>query len=418
MEGTTLFSLHFYRDEDAMIKREEGFTLVELMVTVVVFVLVIAAASRIFTGLLTQFKQQSKIAETNIERIVGLDILRRDISNAGYGLPWSYPAGWVCAVGCGEASSSPANTYNDFPVNVPRAVVTGNDVAGGTSLNILNGTDYIVVKAVNVATNAACQKSTNLREAPFSAAPPGNPRIWDAFSDRLGVDEKGNATNEYVTVLSLGTTTDHRLITNGSNFSTRYNNVTSAPWPPTDRIETRVIYAVDPSTALRMPFNRADFFVSTANVPTRCAPNTGVLEKVVVNQSDGGLTAFMPLLDCVADMQVGFGLDMNGDGELSINSGTYSNADGTSVASFNEGAVDVPATLNDPGLLRRRLKEMRVYVLAHEGQADPSYTYATNPVTVGEKFGGVNIGRDYNLSADMLRYRWKVYTLVIKSDNL
>ena len=64
-------------------KKEAGFTLIELLITMVVFVLVIAAGSQIFTGLLTQFKQQSKIAETNIEGTVGLEILKQDIGHAG-----------------------------------------------------------------------------------------------------------------------------------------------------------------------------------------------------------------------------------------------------------------------------------------------------------------------------------------------
>ena len=74
---------------DSSQRSEAGFTMVELMVTMVVFVLAIAAASQIFTKLLTQFKQQSKIAETNIEGIVGLDLLRQDIEHAGLGLPWN-----------------------------------------------------------------------------------------------------------------------------------------------------------------------------------------------------------------------------------------------------------------------------------------------------------------------------------------
>ncbi len=81
-------------------------------------------------------------------------------------------------------------------------------------------------------------------------------------------------------------------------------------------METRIVYGVDPDTDLRMPFNRADYFISNANVPQRCAPNTGVLEKVVVNQNGGGLTNFLPLLDCVADMQVVYRRDTNGDGTI------------------------------------------------------------------------------------------------------
>jgi prepilin-type N-terminal cleavage/methylation domain-containing protein len=52
---------HNINCEEIMIKREEGFTLIELLITMVIFILVIAAGSQIFTGLLTQFKQQSKV---------------------------------------------------------------------------------------------------------------------------------------------------------------------------------------------------------------------------------------------------------------------------------------------------------------------------------------------------------------------
>jgi len=76
-----------------MIKREEGFTLVELMITMVVFVLVIAAASSIFSSLLNSFKQQSKIIESNIEGVVGLEIMRVDVQQAGFGLPWFVETG-------------------------------------------------------------------------------------------------------------------------------------------------------------------------------------------------------------------------------------------------------------------------------------------------------------------------------------
>ena len=88
-----------------------GFILVELMITMVVFVLVIAGAAGIFAGLFTQFKQQSKITESNIEGVVGLDTLRRDIEHAGYGLPWSFQN----SISYSEAMRTPGSNYNDFP---------------------------------------------------------------------------------------------------------------------------------------------------------------------------------------------------------------------------------------------------------------------------------------------------------------
>ena len=90
------------------------------------------------------------------------------------------------------------------------------------------------------------------------------------------------------------------------------------------------MYGIDPDTDLRMPFNRADYFVmrpSSSDMPKRCAAGTGILYKGVVNQSDGGVS-YMPLLDCVADMQVIFArdLDNNGSPENSTNDISASNA--------------------------------------------------------------------------------------------
>ena len=107
-----------------------------------------------------------------------------------------------------------------------------------------------------------------------------------------------------------------QLIVDGSSFSSQFSSVgvASSPWLPSVSAveETRIVYGVDPKTNLRMPFNRADYFIrkydSSGNsvTPARCAPNTGVLEKAVVNHSDGTFD-YLPLLECVADMQVIYG---------------------------------------------------------------------------------------------------------------
>jgi hypothetical protein len=147
-----------------------------------------------------------------------------------------------------------------------------------------------------------------------------------------------------------------------------------------------------------MPFNRADYYVSTSNPPGRCASGTGVLYKAIVSQIDGSFppSNILPLLDCVADMQVVFSLDRNGDGTIS------------------------PTTvLNDPvgnplnaQQIRDQVKEVSVYILAHEGQRDTGYTYNSNSVLVGPT--------SFNLTTipNWQNYRWKVYTLVVKPNNL
>jgi prepilin-type N-terminal cleavage/methylation domain-containing protein len=388
-----------------MIRREDGFTLVELMITMIIFVFVIAAASQVLTGLLTQFKQQSKIAETNIEGIVGLDIMRQDIESAGYGLPWV----WVHAAltSANEAVDDAATAHddsllNDIAVNAaPRAFVSGDGAGVG-------GSDVLVIKATNVARNDASQKWTYVN-------PSDQVKEWDVpgATERL-------ANNDRVIVISLGNTdpTLRTLVLNAGSFTATYTrndpyldpnpDILSAGFEPADTTDTRIVYGLDGAglVALRMPFNRADYYVRTPaapNMPTRCATGTGVLYKATVSQADGSLSE-LPLLDCVADMQVYYRLDTNNDGAIE--------SELNSIAGLTAQQI------------RDQIREIRVYILAHEGQRDRSYTFTgftpgacATCVRVGQTSV---LGRDFNLATitDYSDYRWKVYTIVVQPKNL
>jgi hypothetical protein len=182
-------------------------------------------------------------------------------------------------------------------------------------------------------------------------------------------------------------------------FSTPFNSL--AGFSSSD--ENRIVYGVDPDTDLRMPFNRADYYVSTSvTKPGRCAQGTGILMKAIVDQSNGGFSgSSLPLLDCVADMQVVTYLDqippLDGIAE------TFSNG----------------LSLPDAQTIRDQLKEVRVYILAHEGQRDTSYTHITNPMLVGES---ATLGRNFDFATHGItnwqNYRWKVYTLVVRPNSL
>ncbi|WP_369412257.1 PilW family protein [Geotalea toluenoxydans] len=68
----------------------------------------------------------------------------------------------------------------------------------------------------------------------------------------------------------------------------------------------------------------ADYYIARpappASMPSTCADNTGILYKSTVIQGTGAnagkLATGMPLLDCVADMQVVYGLDTDGAGRI------------------------------------------------------------------------------------------------------
>jgi len=117
-----------------MIKREKGFTLIELLIVMVIFTIAIAAIARLFITTVGQFKQQSKITETYIEGVIGLEQLRLDIGHAGYGLPWNLDldgngtndAPYLEAVNNGSTTQD-ETIYHDSTAGVPpRAFVSGD----------------------------------------------------------------------------------------------------------------------------------------------------------------------------------------------------------------------------------------------------------------------------------------------------
>ena len=372
-----------------MMKREAGFSMIELLIVIVLIGFVLAAVSNSFVGLLRSYKQQSKIAETNIEGIIGLEMLRRDLESAGYGLPW------VVGTAYNEAANATAAVYNDSP-NAPRAVQCGDNAVPGT-LGIVNGSDYLVLKAANLATNDAREKWTYL--------------LTDGTTTNWNTSGKENFTvagTERVIVLSPGSNINNSrtLIINGGNFSTTEGNTAAFADPG----ETRIIYGVDDPDAnpLRMPFNRADYYVTTtgATIPGRCAQGTGTLVKAIVNQNGGLFTGnTFPLLDCVADMQVVTFLDTAGAGP------PYTQSDGL-------GGVNAVSAQ----IVRDQLKEIQVYILAHEGLRDTSFNhiYQGNVFHVGPGVVGSVGGRDFNLAAiaNYQNYRWKLYTLIVRPNNL
>lgn len=367
-------------------RRKAGFTLVELLMVMAIMGLVLAAISDMFIGLLGQYKQQGKISETNIEGIIGLEILRQDIERAGYGLPWVIPAG---SDPYAEAAAAPASNYNDSPGNPPRAIVSGNDA---DFTNGVNSSDYLVIKATNIIRNDTAQRWTYVTAA--------GANVWQPLSapenlqntDFVIVLEPGATDAETRTLLSAGTTSTW-IPTFGDVKDPSQNFMPADPQAP-----SRWVYGIYDKQP-RMPFNRTDYYIlgpnDTTAFPSRCAPNTGVLFKSMISQTSGAKSDVLPLLDCVASMQVVYRLDTNNDGAIDTST------DDISLLS----AADI----------RNQVKEIRVYILAHEGQLDKNYNHPTSNIYVGDPaLGG---GKNFNVGA-YVHYRWKLYTIVVQPKNM
>jgi len=393
-----------------MNRRNQGFTLLEMLVVIAIFGFVLAGTSKMLVSMLGVHQQQSKIAESNIEGIIGLELLRQDIGKAGYGLPWNGPTPTSPSIlpNYNEATGNP-NNLNDMPTNPPRGIVSANNAGW-------NGADYLVIKAANIATNATCNKWTYLTSGATSTT-----TQWSQASENL-------STNERVMVFMSGYYTPPSKQSPPTSNSEAYARILvvdalgsfSAKYPSlvglaSKMTGTGVVYGIDPNNDLRMPFNRADYYVkppTTGTLPQRCAVGTGILYKAVVNQSDGNMTE-MPLLDCVADMQVVFGYDPTGTGTPLL----YTEDIITPSISWTATG----AAANGAQAIRDHVKEVRVYILAQEGRKDTDFIYPTNSVYVGgDTFIGNSHGRPFDLTGitKWQNYRWKIYTLIVTLDNL
>jgi type II secretory pathway pseudopilin PulG len=366
------------KKKTSILRGQKGVSFIELLIVMTLVVIVLTMNTDTFGVIFRQSRQQTQTVGAQMDRVVGLEILRTDLEHAGFGLPWSFQG----TINYNEASASPQSTYNDAASNPPRALVSGNDPTTFT----LNNSDYLVIKSTIVGTSEASQRWTYILGGQ-------QPHAW-------GSNDLSNGDRVIVLWPRSVTGFSKELIMDGANFFTTYSS-SAFPTefsPPPAATARFVIYGIDPDTNLRMPFNRADYYIQRpASIPQACAPNTGILYKASINQGDGARNP-EPLIDCVADMQVIYRLDTN-----------------------NDGAID--STVNDiSGLtaqqIRERVKEVRVYILSHEGQSDMSFRYRNSTITVGE-FGA---GRTFNLSSTIgsgwENYRWKVSTLVVKPRNL
>ena len=277
---------------------EAGVTLVELVVVMLIFGIIMALTSQAFQHVIATSSQEGEKAESNIQGVLGLELMRSDIEQAGYGLPWllsgpaTFPEMDSGKVPSGSlAAGIDSTSFNDSaepstvpdPNKVPRALQSGT---GST------GIGYLVVKSTVAGFDSTAAKWA-----------------YDQYSGAGGADtyiQKWNTSDDFVPnelVVTLDSAT-RQLITSGGSFSylTAGNGanpmLVPAGFTPTQSTDVYLTYGVAAQsasvTALRAPYNRADFFVGTPSggMPQRCAPGTGVLYKGVLNHSDGGVTKY------------------------------------------------------------------------------------------------------------------------------
>jgi prepilin-type N-terminal cleavage/methylation domain-containing protein len=413
----------------------EGFNLVELLIAMALFMVIMTIASQAFNSIIAQSSKYSKMEESNIEGIVGLEIMRHDIDQMGFGLPW----GWSkrdfvygtkdlidSTITYEESSDTAAGAdLNDYSRadNVPRAFV-----GIGKGLSTSYKGDYLAIKGTTVGRDVASQRWTTVPFHNFSTL--SNGLVSQPLT--LGNPPK---TSESVLAINMNfndTAKNHKLLidhTRDDFFFTNFSmgGIVDDYLPVTDQ-DTVMLYGVSGTATPRMPFNRSDYFISTSSgtVPSFCAENTGVLYKATVNHVGGGYNP-IPILDCVADMRIVLGWDTDGSGSIRYYSGLPSTVDGNPVdfALATPPAPTVAITaanfgnyLKSPKEIRERLKIIKVYILVQEGKRDPSYLTPESSIIVGDIKNFSATHNTYTFTDKQRQYRWKLYQIVTRPKNL
>jgi prepilin-type N-terminal cleavage/methylation domain-containing protein len=407
-------------------RQNQGFTLVELIVSMAVFMVIMMVAADSFNRISSLSSKYSKSEESNIEGVIGLEVIRHDLEQMGFGLPWQFLPG--SAISYNESTDADSLT-NDAPSNLPRALVALDGFADFSS-------DFFGVKGSTVGLSKASQRWTYIPFQNFNTgtALESRPVSWPSNNLLAGNKVIAIRTN------FNDASDDHILLDKGGTISFSYDSnggIDNAFLPQTDQ-QTHLVYGIEDSATPRMPFNRADFFIKVpdnttgGSLPPSCAPNTGVLYKAVVNHNDGikdGKYTYIPLLDCVADMQVVLGWDTSNEGRadsVDAYSSLPKKSDGSVTATPAGAAADIQNWLQSPKDLREHLKMVKVYILAQEGKKDPSYTspatYIVGNDCMGAESSDIDCGssytRQYSLSSDQQQYHWKLYRIITRPKNL
>ena len=382
-----------------------GFTLTELIVVMAIFMSVLIITATAFNTVLTNSGQQIKSAETQIEGIVGLELLRSDIQHAGFGLPWAFMTPITYNEGSVATSAGVDISGLKDDNNVPRAVLSVNNAG-------LNGSDYLVIKSTVSSLTTTAKKWTYLHYSSVGTTNRSTAKVWNSPADLVDGERVTVVRSSFVNGVL-----NKQLVASGGSFFTQVSinsGKVSVPteFSPPSSTDTYLIYGIAPKKDSdtnfdpRMPFNRTDYYIKRPSaMPGGCAPHTGVLYKAIMNHSNGEFTE-IPLVDCVAGMQIVYSMDSSGSG------GIDSHRD----ASFGTPGAQGP--LPSAADLRQQLREIRVSILAQDGKKDMGFTYPNQTITLGE----FDMGKDFDLAAtigaDWSHYRWKIYTIVIQPKSL
>jgi prepilin-type N-terminal cleavage/methylation domain-containing protein len=362
---------------------DNGTTLTELLITLAIFSVVMIGVYGVYTMHVHHATREYRFAQSEIEIGIAKNIIERDIMMAGYGLADDYRGLTFVpnpvALG-GTDSITPGGTANPVGGKYPTTGLAGADAL------------YMMGTALGIYSKAS-QGWTYLK-----STSPIEFQVW-------GDTREDIQKNDRVIYIDPST---RELVTEGMAWRFVYP---SSPNFTGDEGRGALLYGLTrppqgKGSEIPRPYYVIQYRLggSAADMPKTCAKGTRSLQRVEMTSGE----SIEPLLACVRDIQVAFGIDASSpeDGIIDV---------------WDNGGI--LSSSYDYQVLKRRLKQVRVYILVQNGNRDADYVYVNpdnpaNPEKIQVGDLNLGIGRDVSLTAEQRKYRWRVIAMTVTPRNL
>lgn len=333
----------------------KGFTLIELLVTVVLVSLIMLAVYYTYNNLFKSSKEETLLAESEIEKVIGSEIIRLDIEHAGFGITENE----TCPViRWGNVFPLPAGCDDDISTNNNIFII--RSMINNTSIN---ETGWVYVDCTT-----------------------GN---WPSSAPYI-VDERLNRSNPKLLFFDSSTGS---FVANG-NFGTCPGNGVYLAYPYNDI--SNMDNCID-----QVYCHRITYRLSSTQNNDLCNPATrNLLRGIDGTASSGG----EPILNCVAGFTVLFDVDIDEDGISDLEYQDYSALD-----IDNNGIVESTEVM-------KALKRVHLYFLIQVGKRNPKRIFNQEVLEINEPLTTVSF--DLTEIPDYQFYRWRVFKVSVIPMNL
>lgn len=332
--------------------KDKGFTLIELVITMFIVTIILILSGQAFKNLIRGSNTHKTSTETELEKVLGIEMIRLDFEHTGFGiaqnepnLPFSWDGSTLTLRS--TINNSNAGTIGWLLLNctvgsVPTIIVDRRqDTTVNTVVLLSKDQQFIANQSRADQTTAQCNTCQDL----VTNLTPANNYIASAYP--------------YVATVADGCST-----ASGGQYC-----------------------------------NIITYSLSATNTLSKCAAGTrNLLRRIggdAINGTGGDRT-----LECIADIQVRFDWDLNNDNDV-LDAGEQ-----------NLTTLPVGSTTSD---IIDRLKNIDMFVLMQAGPHDPNFAF-TGDLTVNGELPAVNSADGFNITAvtDFNEYRWKTLKISAK----